>query len=154
MTHWIGIDPGMTGGLAYILPDGKMHAVAHMPAISGEVDAVALARLLEDWTKGGGDVSVAIEQVHSMPGQGVSSTFKFGKSFGIAIGVVQTLGLPMHRITPQTWKKQFVLTGKDKDASRAKATELWPTWARNWKRKKDNGLTDAALIAECARRTL
>ena len=154
MKDWIGIDPGMTGGIAYVKALGDLWEVAPMPAIDGEVDAVTLARLLENWTTGGDNVSVAIEQVHSMPGQGVSSTFKFGKSFGIAIGVVQALGLAMHRIAPQTCKKQFVLTGKDKDASRSKATEFWPHQSHHWKRKKDNGITDAALIAECARRTL
>ena len=154
MTDWIGVDPGQTGGLAYVKHDGALLEVWPMPAIDGEVDAVALARFFENWTVGGGGVRVAIEQVHSMPGQGVSSTFKFGKNFGIVIGVVQCLGLPMHRITPQNWKKQHALTGKGKDASRHKATELWPHMADQWKFKYQNGLTDAALIAETARRTL
>ena len=152
MTHWIGIDPGQKGGLAYIKPDGTMWRCAQMPAVGGEVDALGLFHLLSDWTTGGSGVKVAIEQVHSMPGQGVSSTFKFGKNFGIAIGVVAGLQLPLHRITPQTWKKQFVLTGKDKDASRGKASELWPDMAENWRFKYMNGISDAALIAECARR--
>ena len=154
MTHWIGIDPGQSGGLAYLRPDGSMWWAIGMPAVDGEVDAVALYHILANATVGGEGVKVAIEQVHSMPGQGVSSTFKFGKNFGIALGVVAALQLPLHRITPQTWKKQFVLTGKDKDASRHKATEFWPTMADCWKRKADNGISDAALIAECARRTL
>ena len=151
MTHWIGIDPGQTGGLAYI-HDGRLVYAAPMPAISGEVDAIGLHHLLSDWTTGGTGVKVVIEQVHSMPGQGVSSTFKFGKNFGIAIGVVAAMQLPLHRITPQKWKQQFTLTGKDKDASRGKASELWPDMAHNWRFKYLNGVSDAALIAECARR--
>ena len=99
-------------------------------------------------------IKVMIEQVHSMPGQGVSSTFKFGKNFGIAIGVVNALHLPLHRVTPQKWKQQFQLTGKDKDASRHLATEFWPDMAEEWRFKKLNGISDAALIAEFARRTL
>jgi crossover junction endodeoxyribonuclease RuvC len=148
---WIGIDPGQEGGIAYVTDDGRLLRVSKMPAISGEVDALGLFRLLSELATSS-NVKVAIEQVHSMPGQGVSSTFKFGKNFGIAIGVVSAMPLPLHRITPQAWKKQFVLTGKDKDASRAKATELWPDMAERWRFKNLNGLSDAALIAECARR--
>ena len=152
MTTYVGIDPGQTGGLAHLTSSGRLIAAVPMPALAGEVDAVTLAMLLDEWADD--DTVVAIEQVHSMPGQGVSSSFKFGKNFGIALGVVAALRLPLHRITPQQWKKQFVLTGKDKDASRGKATEFWPTMAHCWKRKADNGISDAALIAECARRTL
>jgi crossover junction endodeoxyribonuclease RuvC len=149
---YLGIDPGQTGGIAYVDDRGDLLYAAKMPAIGGEVDAIGLYHLLSNWTTGAGGVKVAIEQVHSMPGQGVSTTFKFGKNFGIAIGVVSGLQLPLHRITPQTWKKQFVLTGKDKDASRGKASELWPDMAHHWRFKNLNGLSDAALIAECARR--
>jgi crossover junction endodeoxyribonuclease RuvC len=152
MTHWIGIDPGQTGGLAYLREDGSLWEAAKMPAISHEVDAIGLYHLLSNWTTGGSGVKVAIEQVHSMPGQGVSSTFKFGKNFGIAIGVVAAMQLPLHRVPPQTWKKSFSLTGKDKDASRGKASELWPDMAEHWRFKNLNGISDAALIAECARR--
>jgi len=157
VTAWIGIDPGQTGGLACVSSDGALLWAISMPAISGEVDAVSLANILAHIIENEAKhhpIKVAIEQVHSMPRQGVSSSFKFGKNFGIAIGVVAALQLPLHRITPQQWKKQFVLIGKDKDASRGKATEFWPTMSSNWKFKKDNGVSDAALIAECARRTL
>lgn len=126
-----------------------------MPAIDKEVSGLLLAALLHDWQDMSQDrVRVFIEQVHSMPGQGVSTTFKFGKNFGIALGVVHAIGLPLERVTPQAWKKTFVLTGKDKDASRGKATELWPSMADRWKFKYQNGLSDAALIAEHARRVL
>jgi len=150
--NWVGINPGQKGGLAYIKDNGELLDAVLMPAIGGEVDAIGLYHLLSNWTTGSAGVKVAIEQVHSMPGQGVSSTFKFGKNFGIAIGVVAAMQLPLHRITPQAWKKQFVLTGKDKDASRGKASELWPTMSEAWRFKYLNGVSDAALIAECARR--
>ena len=153
MTAWIGIDPGQTGGLACVEPDGSLRWAMPMPAISGEVMGQQLAHILEHAATIQ-HIKVIIEQVHSMPGQGVSSTFKFGKNFGIAIGVVNALHLPLERVTPQKWKQQFQLTGKDKDASRHKATELWPSMAARWKLKKDNGLSDAALIAEHARRVL
>lgn len=153
MTAWIGIDPGQTGGLACVRRDGALLWAMQMPAISGEVDAVTLAHVIENEAKHH-PVKVMIEQVHSMPGQGVSTTFKFGKNFGIAIGVVGALHIALHRATPQAWKKQFTLVGKDKDASRGKATEFWPEMSDNWRFKNLNGVSDAALIAEYARRTL
>ena len=155
MTAVVGIDPGQTGGLALIRANGQLIEAVAMPAIDSEVSGLLLAALLHDWQDMVNDrIRVVIEQVHSMPGQGVSSVFKFGKNFGIALGVVQALGLPLERVTPQTWKKMFVLIGKDKDASRGKATELFPSGADYWKLKKHNGLSDATLIAEWGRRTL
>lgn len=155
MTAWIGVDPGQTGGLALIAANGDLLDVQQMPAIDNEVSGLLLSALLHDWQDMSQDACrVVIEQVHSMPGQGVSSVFKFGKNFGVALGVVQAMGLPMERVTPQAWKKMFVLIGKDKDASRGKATELFPSMAARWQRKKDNGLSDAVLIAEYGRRTL
>jgi len=155
MTAWIGVDPGQTGGLALINAQGMLIDVQQMPAIDSEVSGLLLAALLHDWRDMVQDECRAvIEQVHSMPGQGVSSSFKFGKSFGIALGVIQAMGLPLERVTPQKWKQMFVLIGKDKDASRGKATELWPSMAQRWKNKNQNGLSDAALIAEWGRRTL
>lgn len=153
MTTWIGIDPGQTGGLACIQSDGTLKWAMMMPSISNEVDANVLGHVLES-EMALQPVKVMIEQVHSMPGQGVSSTFKFGKNFGIAIGVIGALHLSLHRVTPQKWKQQFQLTGKDKDASRHKASEYWPDMADSWRFKKLNGVSDAALIAEFARRTL
>ena len=156
MAWFIGIDPGQTGGLALVNAKGRLLKVAPMPAIAGEVVASGVADLLRTWTLGAEErqPTVILEQVGSMPGQGVASTFKFGKSFGILIGVAQALDMPTERVRPQKWKKEFELIGKDKDASRHKATELWPSMADNWKLKKDNGKSDAALIAEWGRRTL
>lgn len=155
MTWYIGIDPGQTGGLALVGAQGGLHEVVQMPAIDGEVDGASVARKIKSWSgypQGDDEVKVILEQVGSMPGQGIASTFKFGKSFGLMIGCVQTLGLPLIRVTPQKWKQEFALIKKDKDASRHKATEMWPHMAHQWPRKKDNGLTDAALIAEYGRR--
>jgi crossover junction endodeoxyribonuclease RuvC len=153
MTAYIGIDPGQTGAIALVTHTGVLSDVVPMPTQDSEVVGSQLAEILETYRDSISDrVVVVIEQVNSMPGQGVSSTFKFGKSFGIALGVVQALQLPLHRVTPQAWKKTFVLIGKDKDASRGKATELWPSMAFHWKYKNQNGASDAALIAEHARR--
>lgn len=133
---------------------GILNDVVPMPSIDSEVDGHALAQIIATWRNDIQDrLIIVIEQVGSMPGQGVSSTFKFGKSFGIALGVAQALGNPMTRVRPQQWKPTFRLIGKDKDASRHVATELWPSMAEHWKYKYQNGKSDAALIAEHARRS-
>ena len=153
MTAWIGIDPGQKGGVACVDSSGVLRWAMEMPSVSGEVDAFALSSVIhhESIIQ---PIKVVIEQVHSMPGQGVSTTFKFGKNFGIAIGVVCAHNIALHRITPQKWKKEFNLINKDKDASRHKATEYWPEMSENWRYKYQNGVSDAALIAEAARRAL
>ena len=151
--NWVGIDPGQTGGIALLSKQGLLLDVLPMPVDGTEVAAGQLRQIIDHW-RSLGEMKVMIEQVHSMPRQGVSSTFKFGKSFGIALGVVGALGIPMHRVTPQNWKKEMGLTGKDKDASRHLATELWPDMQQHWKLKKQDGKAEAALIAEYARRTL
>ena len=153
MTAYIGIDPGQTGGLALVQDAGDLKDVCPMPAIDSEVSGFLLGQIIETWQNSTKDRLIAvIEKVSSMPGQGVASTFKFGKNYGIAIGAVHAMGLPIHFVTPQQWKKTFSLINKDKDASRQKATELWPSQSTHWPRKKDNGMSDAALIAEHARR--
>lgn len=155
MKHWIGVDPGQTGGIAYIDGDGSLLDVVPMPVFDKEVSASQLAQILKVWLSRDseyGTFTVAIEQVGSMPGQGVSSTFKFGKSFGIALGVIGALGVPMVRIRPQAWKKEMGLSGKEKAAALGLANELWPSHGVHWALKKNDGLADAALIAETARR--
>ena len=156
MKSWIGIDPGQTGGVAYLDGDGTLLDVVPMPVHDKEVVATQLSQILKLWLSDNeyATFGCAIEQVGSMPGQGVASTFKFGKSFGIALGVVGSLGIPMIRIRPQEWKKTMGLSGKDKAASLGLASELWPSHGVHWKLKKNDGLADAALIAEAARRTL
>ena len=81
-----------------------------------------------------------------MPGNGSVSMFKFGRSLGVIEGVVGGLGWPLEWITPQTWKKHHGLIGKDKDAARLLAIETWPEHAQTFKRKRDVGRADAALI--------
>lgn len=153
--NFIGIDPGATGGFAVVGPQGGLKCAGLTPSAGGFVDAHALAGQISDWIAYlNGDVVAMIEQVHAMPKQGVTSTFKFGTSFGTAIGILAALKVPMDRVTPQTWKKSFALNGKPKDASRLKACELWPERAaETFKLKKSVDAAEAALIAEHARRT-
>jgi crossover junction endodeoxyribonuclease RuvC len=154
VTAWVGIDPGQTGGLA-LISGAELLDVVPMPVIDKEVMGGQIAEILRAWRRSQEEISVCIEQVGSMPKQGVASTFKFGKSFGIALGVVSAMGLPMVRMRPQKWRGIMGLpTPANKNHSRLLSTELWPSMSEHWKLKNQDGKAEAALIAEAARRTL
>lgn len=157
----LGIDPGKTGAIAAISFDPSTGATAFLHAIPmpvvrvnkrSEIDHVALARDLDDYL---GEISdsfgfvhrCTIERVGSMPKQGVQSAFDFGRSFGTVIGLMAAHMVPVTFVPPATWKKSAGLIGKGKDASRVKASSLWPASAGNWSRVKDDGVAEAALIA-------
>jgi len=91
---------------------------------------------------------VYVEQVHAMPGQGVTSMFNFGHSCGTVMGVLGAMSIPHTMVTPQAWKKAAGLIGTDKDAARARAIQLWPKWRELDKKGKGQALADAALIAK------
>jgi crossover junction endodeoxyribonuclease RuvC len=93
------------------------------------------------------DIRVIIEQVSAMPGQGVTSMFNFGQSFGILKGICSAMQLPMYFVRPIKWKKYFNLINSEKDASRTKAIEIFPYFSLNLSRKKDSNKADAILIA-------
>lgn len=148
MTVRLGIDPGTTGAIAALV-DGQLLDVVDMPIADGCVVAALLRTELVELAAAGFDSRplVVVEKVHAMPKQGVSSTFKFGRSLGVIEGVVGGLGWPLEWVTPQAWKKQHGLINRDKDAARLLAIETWPELADSFKRKKDVGRADAALIA-------
>jgi len=93
------------------------------------------------------DIKVIIEQVSAMPGQGVTSMFNFGQSFGILKGICSAMQLPMYFVRPAKWKKYFNLINSEKDASRTKAIEVFPYFSSELSRKKDSNKADAILIA-------
>ena len=93
------------------------------------------------------DIRVIIEQVSAMPGQGVTSMFNFGQSFGILKGICSAMQLSMYFVRPAKWKKYFSLINSEKDASRTKAIEIFPYFSSNLSRKKDSNKADAILIA-------
>ena len=93
------------------------------------------------------DVAVIVEQVNAMPGQGVTSMFNFGQTFGAIKGVCAALGLPIFFVRPSKWKKHFELINSSKDASRTKAIEMYPNLSHKLARKKDVNKSDAILIA-------
>lgn len=148
---FIGIDPGLSGGIVFC--EGGRLSIYDMPTLEltrnkknkRELDLYELAAILR--TAPGGAVAI-IEQVGAMPGQGVSSTFAFGKVYGAALMGCIALQIPVRLVAPVTWKKWArIPTGSGKDASRAKAKELFPASAGMFSRVKDNGRADAALLA-------
>jgi len=145
-----GIDPGFSGAWGAITHNGNYHACGDMHHTDKHLESnkiwgeICLARDKQD-------CEVIVEAVHSMPGQGVSSTFKFGMSFGAAIALAERFDCPWHLVSPREWKKEMGLTS-DKDDSLAMARELWPN--APLARKKDNGRAEALLLAEFWRRRL
>ena len=93
------------------------------------------------------EIKVIIEHVSAMPGQGVTSMFNFGQSFGILKGICSAMNLPMYFVRPAKWKKHFNLINSSKDASRTKAIEIFPYFSTNLSKKKDANKADAILIA-------
>ena len=146
-TFTIGIDPGVSGAIAIVDNNGALIDAYDMPVVAGQVSAHLLATV-ECW-KGYVDNpfgTVVIEDVHAMPKQGVTSSFNFGRSKGVVEGVFAGAGLPIEYVTPAKWKRALGLT-KDKGACRRRAIELWPAHSDKFKRAKDDGRAEAALIA-------
>jgi len=146
----LGIDPGASGGIAFFSMQRGLLSIFDMPTVEvkrggknkREVSAAMLNAII-----GARDIDAAfVEKVGAMPGQGVSSMFQFGRSVGMIEGVLATLEIPTNYVTPQGWQKAVGARG-GKDASRARAAELFPAYAANFTRKKDDGRADAALIA-------
>lgn len=142
----IGIDPGATGAIV-LLEDGVPIEWEEMPVMTvgktTRVNASALSFFLAQTEAH----HTYVEAVHSMPKQGVASSFNFGHNVGTIMGVLGALGMPHTLVTPQAWKKAAGLIGSDKDASRTRALQLWPEWRDLDKKAKGQALADAALIA-------
>tara|TARA_R110000868_G_scaffold2810_1_gene19435 strand:- start:205 stop:687 length:483 start_codon:yes stop_codon:yes gene_type:complete len=153
MTFIIGIDPGASGAVAILsCRTGHLIHVFDMPAVEIMVGGKAKRRvcpemLAADLKLYADQVDRAvIEQVGAMPGQGVTSMFAFGESFGLAKGVLAGLGIPTSTVTPGKWKRALLInTGKD--GSRQRAAQLWPLQAGEFKRVRDDGRAEACLIA-------
>lgn len=143
MNITIGVDPGQTGAIALLDPEGLID-VFDMPTVDGRVSGVLLDDL-EQWSDGRFG-TVVIEDVHAMPKQGVSSTFKFGRSLGVVEGFFAGCRRPIVYVPPSRWKRDLLL-GADKETARARALQLWPLKSSLFGRKKDAGRAEAALIA-------
>ena len=150
----IGIDPGISGSICFF-KDGKILEVIEMPVMTEgkknkkQVNGSQIFNEISYRTKkiDKKDIKVVIEQVSAMPGQGVTSMFNFGQSFGILKGICSAMQLPMYFVRPAKWKKYFNLIKSEKDASRTKAIEIFPYFSSNLAKKKDSNKADAILIA-------
>ena len=150
----IGIDPGISGSICFF-QDGKINDVVEMPTmIEGkknkkQVNGSQIFNEISYRTKkiDKKDIKVVIEQVSAMPGQGVTSMFNFGQSFGILKGICSAMQLPMYFVRPAKWKKYFNLINSEKDASRTRAIEIFPYFSSQLSRKKDSNKADAILLA-------
>ena len=150
----IGIYPGISGSICFF-QDGKINDVVEMPTmIEGkknkkQVNGSQIFNEIFFRTKkiDKKDIKVVIEQVSAMPGQGVTSMFNFGQSFGILKGICSAMQLPMYFVRPAKWKKYFNLINSEKDASRTRAIEIFPYFSSQLSRKKDSNKADAILIA-------
>tara|TARA_B100001173_G_scaffold301392_1_gene301910 strand:+ start:354 stop:845 length:492 start_codon:yes stop_codon:yes gene_type:complete len=148
----IGIDPGLSGAIA-ILENNKVIKIFDMPVMSEgkknkrQLNSAQLVKLLSEYTLDTDEISVVVEQVNAMPGQGVTSMFNFGQTFGAIKGICAALELPIFFVRPSKWKKHFELINSSKDASRTKAIEMYPTLSGELSKKKDVNKSDAILIA-------
>ena len=150
----IGIDPGISGSICFF-EDGKIIDVVEMPTMTegkknkrqvngSQIFNEISQRIHKSENR---EIRVIIEQVSAMPGQGVTSMFNFGQSFGILKGICSSMQLPMYFVRPVKWKKYFNLINSQKDASRTKAIEIFPYFSRQLSKKKDSNKADAILIS-------
>ena len=150
----IGIDPGLSGSICFF-ENGKILDVVEMPTmiegkknkkqVNGSQIYNEILKKISHLDKS--DVKVVIEQVSAMPGQGVTSMFNFGQSFGILKGICSAMQLPVYFVRPAKWKKYFNLINSEKDASRTRAIEIFPYFSSQLSKKKDSNKADAILIS-------
>ena len=150
----IGIDPGISGSICFF-QDGAIIDVVEMPTMTEgkknkkQVNGSQIFNEISERIKklDKSDIRVVIEQVSAMPGQGVTSMFNFGQSYGILKGICSAMQLPMYFVRPVKWKKYFNLINSEKDASRTKAIEIFPYISSELSKKKDANKADAILLA-------
>ena len=160
---YIGIDPGLTGAVAFI-PDADYSGEANVVdtpimdvgshgKVRRKYNIAGMASLLQPYEHNKDSVLVVLESVHAMPSQGVSSSFGFGEGLGLWKGIIAAYGLPVELPSPQRWKKEIMADqGREKSAARFKAMQLFPKLADRFSRVKDDGRAEAILMAEWGRR--
>ena len=150
----IGIDPGISGSICFF-NDGKILDVIEMPTMNDgkkNKKQVNGSQIFNEISKRINvnqieNTRAVIEQVSAMPGQGVTSMFNFGQSYGILKGICSAMRIPMYFVRPAKWKKYYNLINSQKDASRARAIEIFPYFSSQLSKKKDCNKADAILIA-------
>ena len=150
----IGIDPGISGSICFF-ENGKVIDLVEMPSmaegkknkkqVNGSQIYNEIYSRINKINKR--DVKVVIENVSAMPGQGVTSMFNFGQSFGVLKGICSAMQLSVYFVRPAKWKKYFNLINSEKDASRTRAIEIFPYFSAQLSRKKDSNKADAILIS-------
>lgn len=158
---YIGIDPGLTGAIAAIdenRQEGPVLEIYDMPTRpSGskgkrELDTHQFKEIVGSYYYRG-DYEAVIEKQQAMPGQGTVSMFRLGYHYGALTGILETSSIPFTAVHPRTWKKDMLRDmGPDKDASRARAIQMFPKYADQFRRKKDHGRAEAALMAAYCKR--
>ena len=147
-----GIDPGVSGAIS-ILENKKVIEIFDMPTmIDGkknkkQVNGSQVTNIIKERLKLNTETVVVVEHVNAMPGQGVTSMFNFGQSFGVIKGICSALNIPIYFVRPTKWKKHFNLINTNKDASRTKVIQVYPEISNKLSRKKDSNKADAILIA-------
>ena len=150
----IGIDPGISGAICFF-ENGKIIEIIDMPIMNDgkknkkQVNGAQIYNEIYKQIKNipKHEINVVLEQVSAMPGQGVTSMFNFGQSFGVIKGICAAMRLPLHFVRPAKWKKYFNLLNSEKQASRTKAIEIFPDISHKLSKKKDINKADAILIA-------
>ena len=148
----IGIDPGLSGAIA-ILENKNVLKLFDMPVMAEgkknkkQLNSAQLVNIIKKNINKSDDIAVVVEQVNAMPGQGVTSMFNFGQTFGAIKGVCAALNLPIFFVRPSKWKKYFELINSSKDSSRTKVIEMYPSLSSQLSKKKDVDKSDAILIA-------
>ena len=148
-----GVDPGVSGAIC-VLKEGKILEVYEMPTmIDGkknkrQVNGAEVTNIFLKELHNEDKAKVVVEHVTAMPGQGVTSMFNFGQSFGVLKGICAALKLPIYFVRPTKWKKYFNLIKTNKDASRTKVIEMFPYISSKISRKKDSNKADSILIAK------
>ena len=150
----IGIDPGISGAICFF-ENGEIIDVINMPTmavgnknkkqINGSQIYNEITSRIQDYKPE--DINVVVEQVSAMPGQGVTSMFNFGQSFGVIKGICAAMQLPIYFVRPSKWKKHFDLINSQKDSSRVKVIQMFPKFSSKLSLKKDSNKADAILIA-------
>lgn len=152
MPGYLGIDPGLRGALALYSPPGEL-VLLDVPTISRKVGKSTKQQIdayqLGNWLDLHRNLikRAIIEQVGSMPAQGITSAFNFGFTTGCLHGLLAGNAIPMLTVVPQAWKRAFGLIGQDKDASRQAASRIAPQFAHHWPLKKHDGRAEAFLMA-------
>ena len=147
------LNHGLSGAIA-VIEGNKVLNILDMPVMSEgkknkkQLNSAQLVNIIKQNVSNDEEVAVIVEQVNAMPGQGVTSMFNFGQTFGAIKGICAALNLPIFFVRPSKWKKHFGLINSSKDASRTKTIEMYPLLSSQLSKKKDVNKSDAILIAK------